>query len=88
MVNFLDASSCKDCKYRLRRVISSEGLDLIDEHGKNITDDVEELYHDLCTRLDIDLDHIVLHCPLYKSKYNISNYFFTNKNILNLTLLR
>lgn len=88
MEDFLNGSSCKDCEYRLRRVISSEGLDLIDEQGKNISDDIYELHHEVCMKLDIELDHIVLECPLYTSKYNISDYFFTNKRILNLTELR
>lgn len=88
MENFLDGSSCKDCSHRLRRVLSSEGLDLVDEFGKSMLDDIDELYHEVCTKLDIELDHIVLECPLYKSKYNISDYFFTNKKILNLTVLR
>lgn len=88
MEDFLDGSSCKDCTHRLRRVISSEGLDLVDEYGDSITDDIEELYHEICVKLDLELDHIVLECPLYKSKYNISDYFFTNERILSLTVLR
>ena len=86
MDNILNDSTCKDCKYRISRIISTEGLELVDNYGNDITDDVQELYHDVCTKLDLELDHIVIKCPLYKSKYKISDYFFCNKKILNLTL--
>lgn len=88
MNDILSNSSCKDCTFKISRLISSEGLELLDMDGNDITEEIGELYHDLCTKLDLELDHVVIKCPLYKSKYSAADYFFCNKEILNLTSSR
>ena len=85
MEDFIANSLCKDCIFRVSRVISTEGLDLVDYDGNDLEDNISELYNELCSKLCIDLDHVVLECSLYKSKYNIADYFFTNGDIFNLT---
>lgn len=85
MVDFIDKSLCKDCKFRVSRIISTEGLNLVDDQGIELPEDCGELHNEICTRLELDLDHIVLECSLYESKYSLSDYFFMNKTIFNLT---
>ncbi len=81
--NFMDKSICKDCKYRVSRIISPEGLDLVDAEGEplDVSDNIE-VYSEICSLLSVDLDHLVLECTAYTSKYNSANFFFKNKDFL------
>ena len=88
MEDFIDKSLCKDCKFRVSRVISTEGLELLDQNGNIMTDDDIELVNNVCHELDLDLDHIVLKCSIYKSQYNLADHFFVNKSILDLTNIK
>lgn len=85
MADFVDKSLCKDCVFRVSRSVSTEGLHLVDDEGNAISDDITEICSEICSKLSMDLDHIVLKCSAYKSKYNASDHFFINKSIFNLT---
>jgi hypothetical protein len=74
---------CKDCSYRVSRIISLEGLELYDQEGEVLDMEGEcEFIHELCSLLHVELDHIVVDCSGYKSKYNAYDNFFSNKNII------
>jgi len=76
--DLIDNSCCKDCKHRVSRVISAVGLHLEDDNGQPIEFDAEttEIRSEICGLLSIDLDHTVLTCSAYVSKYNNKKVLF------------
>jgi hypothetical protein len=86
-MNFMDMinnSVCRDCKHRVSRVISSEGLALQDDDGKplNFDNDDLEIRSEICSLLSLDLDHKVLSCSGYSSKYKTSNLLFKGEEFM------
>jgi hypothetical protein len=71
----LNNSLCKHCDHRVTRVVSTEGLEVEFYDDLTVTssapetedDDFSSFTHEYCTKLCIELDHIVLDC----SKFNL-----------------
>lgn len=69
----LNNSLCKHCDHRVSRVVSTEGLEMdmydVEESEESTSNAPEEYYdsftHEYCTKLCIDLDHIVLDCTKF-----------------------
>lgn len=85
MLDYIHNSICKDCKFRISRVISSEGLEIEDLEELSGEEYIIDLYHEYCIKLHLELDHIVLACSPYESKYTAANYFFVNSCVIDLT---
>ncbi len=72
-IYMLNNSLCKHCDHRVSRVVSLEGLDVeyydVDETEEATSNAPEEGFdsftHEYCTKLCIDLDHIVLDCTKF-----------------------
>lgn len=65
-------SICASCKYLIERIIVpfNEAEYGIDREAMGIPEDQDVIYeHYTCEELAIDLDHLVLECNRYKSKY-------------------
>lgn len=65
-------SICVGCKYLIERIIVpfNEAEYGIDREAMGIPEDQDVIYeHYTCEELAIDLDHLVLECNRYKSKY-------------------
>jgi hypothetical protein len=66
----INNSLCKHCTHRVIRDISAEGLTVLNEFDEpeDLSDDtMEDFIHISCTKLCIDLDHIVLDCNKFLS---------------------
>lgn len=84
----LEKSICKKCEYCITRTIiplfPEEWLSPDDEeyeayqNGEEITVD-----HEYCMRLNIDLDHVVLKCSLYKPVQE-SEYFIRHLRVFDM----
>ena len=69
----LNNSLCKHCGHRVSRVVSTEGLEMdiyeVDDSEESTSNVPDEMYdsftHEYCTKLCIDLDHIVLDCTKF-----------------------
>lgn len=83
--DILEGSICIDCKYRVTRSISTEGLELLDDENNTLdADDIPVIEHEMCSLLHTELDVIVLECSGYGSKKVSSDDFFRNKDIFNI----
>lgn len=89
----LNNSLCKHCEHRVVRDISSEGLAILNEFDEPefTTDDegqLEDFIHISCSKLCIDLDHIVLDCNKFKetktTKLVVKRTFIKSTAILNM----
>lgn len=65
--DIINKSLCSECEYLVERVLSTEGVIVLDEDDNQI-DDLEEINHFYCGKLCLDIDYIVLHCSVYKNK--------------------
>jgi hypothetical protein len=74
LFDLIEASKCNTCAYRVSRVISPIGLDLVDDDGKSFQDD-DELIHEFCVFLKVELDHCVLQCSAFKARSESSTFF-------------
>jgi hypothetical protein len=67
----ISLSLCKNCRHRLSRTISTEGLPIYEEEGSFtgaefvLPEDASDFEAHACTILCIDLDHIVLECSRF-----------------------
>lgn len=69
----LNNSLCKHCDHRVSRVVSTEGLEVeyydFEETravaAEFVEEDLGSFTHEYCTKLCIDLDHIVLDCSKF-----------------------
>ena len=72
----LNNSLCKHCDHRVSRVVSLEGLEVeyydVDEGETDAgavytisEDSLDSFTHEYCTKLCLDLDHIVLDCTKF-----------------------
>jgi len=89
---FLEESICKDCAHKIRRVViptdtTGWNVDLYDEeeylealeNGETI-----KFEHIMCSKLHIDLDHIVLECDCYRQNDCNSGNLIRNGKVLDL----
>lgn len=69
-IDLINNSLCKHCIHRVIRDISSLGLEILQEFEdmemSDDADDMEDFIHISCTKLCIDLDHIVLDCSKFE----------------------
>lgn len=87
----MNSSLCKHCEHRVVRGISSEGLYILNEFDEpeDVVDavdgDLDDFIHISCSKLCIDLDHIVLDCTKFKSNKKIykCKSIFVDSDILN-----
>ena len=70
--SIVSRSLCRHCIYRMSRVVSTEGLALDSEAekflGSNLDENSDSFIHEACTKLAVDLDHIVLDCSCFEFK--------------------
>ena len=89
---FLNDSICKDCVHKVRRVVvptnmTEWNIDLYDEqeyyealeNGERI-----QFEHIMCSRLNIDLDHVVIKCDCYKRDACNDGALIRNGKVLDL----
>jgi len=72
MEYILNNSLCKHCDHRVSRVVSTEGIEVSyydEDDSVTVTDTSDEILdsftHEYCTKLCVDLDHIVLDCTKF-----------------------
>lgn len=71
----INNSLCKHCTHRVIRDISSEGLYILNEFDEpeELSDStMEDFIHISCSKLCIDLDHIVLDCNKFVNKERVT----------------
>jgi hypothetical protein len=89
---FLEESICKDCAHKIRRVviptdITGWNVDLYDE--EEYLEAVEKgdqikFEHIMCSKLHIDLDHIVAECDCFEHKVCEDGNLIRNGAVLDL----
>ena len=77
--DIINRSLCKNCTYRVQRIISSEGLELYDDENDEVGElEGKELIHEACSILHMELDHIVLKCSAYIPIITVDDLFLTD----------
>ncbi len=83
--DILNSSLCKHCDHKVIRDISSEGLQVLYDEDYIEDEEVESFIHVSCSKLCIDLDHIVLDCNKFKyiKENNNNESLLKNDDIVN-----
>lgn len=78
----LEGSICWNCKYRITRIISTEGLEILDENDNRLdSEDLPIIEHEFCRLLHTELDIIVLECNGFEPIDSNTDDFFRHKDI-------
>ena len=81
--DILDGSICWNCASRVKRVISTEGLDIRDENNNTLDpEDIPIIELEFCKTLHVELDVVVLECDGFEPKNDNDNDFLKNKDVL------
>jgi len=91
---FLEKSMCNSCKYKVERVVvlldtGDWNIEVFDDDALNEAienGDPIQFKHFLCSKLSLDLDHIVVECSCFKPKrsHRTNNGLIKNERVLDL----